>query len=49
MRGAAFASWNERCDVYLLPTSEIVPLVTNLFQMNSTTSAPIVAVINPAP
>ena len=34
---------------YLLPGSEIVPLATSLFQMNSTTSAPMVAVMKPAP
>src|SRR5439155_360281 len=35
--------------IYLLPGSEIVPLATSLFQMNSTTSAPMVAVMKPAP
>ena len=34
---------------YLLPGSEITPLATSLFQMNSTTSAPMVAVMKPAP
>jgi hypothetical protein len=34
---------------YLLPGSEIVPLATSRFQMNSTTSAPMVAVMKPAP
>ncbi len=34
---------------YLLPGSEITRLATSLFQMNSTTSAPIVAVMKPAP
>ena len=29
--------------------SWIVPLATSLFQMNSTTTAPIVAVMKPAP
>jgi hypothetical protein len=32
-----------------LPGSEMVPLATSLFQMNSTTSAPMVAVMKPAP
>ena len=35
--------------LYLLPGSEITRLATSLFQMNSTTSAPIVAVMKPAP
>ena len=34
---------------HLLPGSEIMPLATSLFQMNSTTSAPMVAVMKPAP
>ena len=34
---------------YLLPGSEIMPLATSRFQMNSTTSAPMVAVMKPAP
>jgi hypothetical protein len=34
---------------YLLPKSEITPLATSLFQMNSTTSAPMVAMMKPAP
>ena len=34
---------------YLLPGSEIIRLATSLFQMNSTTSAPMVAVMKPAP
>ena len=35
--------------LYLAPGSEMVPRATSLFQMNSTTSAPIVAVMKPAP
>jgi hypothetical protein len=35
--------------LYLFPGSEITRLATSLFQMNSTTSAPIVAVMKPAP
>jgi len=31
------------------PISEITPLATSRFQMNSTSSAPIVAVMKPAP
>ncbi len=34
---------------YLLPGSEIIRLATSLFQMNSTSSAPMVAVMKPAP
>ena len=34
---------------YLFPGSEITPWCTSLFQMNNTTSAPIVAMMNPAP
>jgi hypothetical protein len=34
---------------YLFPGSEIIRLATSLFQMNSTSSAPIVAVMKPAP
>ncbi len=34
---------------YREPGSEITRLATSLFQMNSTTSAPMVAVIKPAP
>ena len=34
---------------HLLPGSEIMPLATSRFQMNSTTSAPMVAVMKPAP
>jgi hypothetical protein len=34
---------------YLLPGSEIIRLATSRFQMNSTISAPIVAVMKPAP
>jgi hypothetical protein len=34
---------------YRLPKSEITPLATSLFQMNSTTSAPMVAIMKPAP
>ena len=34
---------------HLLPGSEIMPLATSLFQMNNTTSAPMVAVMKPAP
>ena len=37
-----------RC-LYLFPGSEITRLATSLFQMNSTNSAPIVAVMKPAP
>src|SRR5439155_26518503 len=33
---------------YRLPGSEITPFATSLFQMNSTTSAPMVAVMKPA-
>jgi hypothetical protein len=36
-------------ELYFPPMSEITPLATSLFQMNSTTSAPMVAVIKPAP
>jgi hypothetical protein len=35
--------------LYRAPGSEITWLATSLFQMNSTTSAPIVAVMKPAP
>ena len=35
--------------LYLLPGSEIIRLATSLFQMNSTSSAPMVAVMKPAP
>jgi hypothetical protein len=35
--------------LYLAPGSEITPWCTSRFQMNSTTSAPIVAMMNPAP
>jgi hypothetical protein len=34
---------------YLFPGSEIIRLATSLFQMNSTSSAPMVAVMKPAP
>jgi hypothetical protein len=34
---------------HLFPGSEITRLATSLFQMNSTTSAPMVAVMKPAP
>jgi hypothetical protein len=34
---------------HLAPGSDITPRATRRFQMNSTTSAPIVAVMNPAP
>jgi hypothetical protein len=34
---------------HLFPGSEIMPRATSLFQMNSTTSAPMVAVMKPAP
>ena len=34
---------------YFAPGSEITRRATSLFQMNSTTSAPIVAVMKPAP
>jgi hypothetical protein len=40
---------SERSGRYLLPGSEITPWCTSLFQMNSTISAPIVAMMNPAP
>ena len=36
-------------EFYLLPGSEITRLATSRFQMNSTTSAPMVAVMKPAP
>jgi hypothetical protein len=39
---------NQVC-FYLAPGSEITPRATSLFQMNSTTSAPMVAMMNPAP
>jgi hypothetical protein len=35
--------------LYFAPGSEITWLATSLFQMNSTSSAPIVAVMKPAP
>ena len=35
--------------LYLAPGSEMVPLATSLFQMNRTTSAPIVAVMSLRP
>jgi hypothetical protein len=39
----------ERRDSYFAPGSEITRLATSRFQMNSTTSAPMVAVMKPAP
>jgi hypothetical protein len=50
--GTAFGSPRSpgrRDNVYFPPGSEIMPRATSLFQMNSTTSAPIVAVMKPAP
>ena len=44
--GSRFAN---RSDVGYLLTSLTTPLATSLFQMNSTTSAPMVAVMKPAP
>jgi hypothetical protein len=35
--------------IYFPPGSEIAPLATSRFQVNSTTSAPMVAVMKPAP
>jgi hypothetical protein len=40
---------NDARAFYLLPGSLITRLATSLFQMNSTISAPIVAVMKPAP
>ena len=45
----AMTNKTRRPPTYRLPGSEIVPLATSLFQMNSTTSAPMVAVMKPAP